>query len=83
MLSVPTEGRWLSQNKLQCVSGLYVIGLQVVGTTLRQVTTLAERVGDIDRRLSCKGTANISSPATYADKSGHVYSYGGITTCSA
>ena len=55
-----------------------VVGFQVVGTTLRQVTASAEGVGvlTIDHPAcvyaTCKGTANISSPAIYAERSGHV-----------
>ena len=37
VLSVLFEGRWLNPNQLQCVSER----LQVVGTTLRQVTAAA------------------------------------------
>ena len=43
VLSVLIEGRWLSQNQLQCVSGRR--RLQVVGITLRQVTASAEDEG--------------------------------------
>ena len=49
VLSVLIEGRWLSQN--QVVDD--VVGLQMAGTTLRQVSASAEDIGDIDRRTSC------------------------------
>ena len=46
MLSLLSEGRWFSPK--QSVDD--VVGLQVVGTTLREVTASAEGIGYVDRR---------------------------------
>ena len=81
VLSVLIEVRWLSQNQLHASMNI-VVGFQVVGATLRQVTASAESIGYILTvdppacdSATCKGTANISSPATYGERSGHVSSY--------
>ena len=79
MLSVLIE----AQSESVAVHQWTTLYVQVAGTTLRLVTESAEGIGVIYRRPSCLRLCDNARATLSSKMSRHVYSYGGITTCSA